>query len=55
MHDGKKIPASLSKFSRIWLLTMLLTVSIERHDLSFNNTRLDASNVKRMFWQGRPS
>lgn len=28
---------------------MLLTVSIERNDLTFNNTRLDASKVKRMF------
>lgn len=28
---------------------MLLTISIERNDLTFNNTRLDASKVKPMF------
>lgn len=53
MHDGKKIPASLCKYSKIWLLlrglTMLLTISIERNGLTFNNTRLDARKVKPMF------
>lgn len=36
---GNKIPTSLTKFSRIWLLLRGRTSWIERNDLTFNNSK----------------
>jgi hypothetical protein len=52
---GKKIPASFSNYSRIWLLLRgitLWTIWIERNDLTFNKTRWDASRVEQTIWRG---
>lgn len=54
MIFGKKMPTSLSKTSRVWLLLRGITlwsIWLERDDLTFNSTRSVVENTQQVIWQ----